>query len=370
MALDIYMKRNLFLTLLLKICFIQLLSAQFYPLVSIPPELKSPSGEHGQILVSGMIHDISVLHGRAVGELDWICTLTVPDSVKISIANQFKNTTAEYNEDIKKRKNYVVPLFQGYLIPKEYNLDVSKLSIYSKIMVIDSLQKKLLGTKFYSSDLTKAFRLELPTYDLSQKAMNNPGKEIKFGNLSTLVNKKAFTYLQGAFVNDAARGIRIEIHPLDGLAYALDENGLPIKNAFDPNSWPKDSITWMIGGFTNSKAHRINNEAYLTKERTTTWLLDLPIHAGENPYYDSKDSLSTKFNFEYRINKVELLHGITRKSYTERGLRMITDEIIRSPDTNRLQLRLNVRMAPPDMYGGNVLYEIVVIVKKPDNDSH
>ncbi len=364
------MKRSFTLTLFLILCLVDLLPAQFYPLVSIPPELQSPSGEHGQILVSGIINDISVFHGRGVGELDWICSLTVPDSVKSSIANQFKNKITEYNEDIKKRNNYVVPLFQGFLIPKDYNLDVSKLSIYSKIMVIDSLQKKLLGSKFYSSDLTKALGLELPTYDLSHKAMNNPGKAIKFGHLSKIVNNKAFTYLQGAFVNDASRGIRIEIHPLDGIAYALDENGIPVKNAYDPNSWPKDSITWMIGGFTNSKAHRINNEAYLTKERTTTWLLDLPLHAGENPYYDSKDSLSSKFNFEYNILKTELHHAITRKSYTERGLRFITDEIIRNPDTNRLQLRLNVRMAPADMYGGNVLYEIVVKVKKPDNDSH
>ena len=174
------MKRNFILTLFFIICFIELLLAQFYPLVSIPPEFQSPSGEHGQILVSGIINDISVFHGRGVGELDWICSLTaVPDSVKSSIANQFKNKIADYNEDIKKRNNYVVPLFQGFLIPKEYNLDVSKLSIYSKIMVIDSLQKKLLGSKFYSSDLTKALGLELPTYDLSHKAMNNPGKKAK-----------------------------------------------------------------------------------------------------------------------------------------------------------------------------------------------
>jgi len=171
------------------------LRAQFYPLVGIPAELRSPSGEHGQILVSGIINDISTFHSRGVAELDWICNLTVPDSVKSSIANQFKSNIPEYNEDIKKRKNYVVPLFQGFLIPKDYDLDVSKLSIYSKIMVIDSLQKKLLSYKIYSSDLTKALGLEVPTYDLSQKAMNNPGKDIKFGNLSKLVNHKAYTYL-------------------------------------------------------------------------------------------------------------------------------------------------------------------------------
>ena len=108
----------------------------------------------------------------------------------------------------------------------------------------------------------------MPAYDLAHKAMYNPGKTIKFANLSKLVNKKAYTYLQGAFVNDASRGIRIEIHPFDGIAYTLDENGIPVPTAYDPNSWPKDRITWMVGGFTNIKAHRINNEAYLTKERT------------------------------------------------------------------------------------------------------
>lgn len=364
------MKRNFILTLSLIICFAEHLFAQFYPLVSIPSELQSPSGEHGQILVSGIINDISVFHGRGVSELDWICSLTVPDSVKSSIVNQFKSKIEEYNEDIKKRNNYIVPLFSGFLIPKDYQLDVSKLSIYSKIMVIDSFQKKLLGSKFYSSDLTKALGLEMSTYDLAHKAMYNPGKTIKFGNLSKLVSKKAFTYLQGAFVNDASHGIRIEIHPLDGIAYALDEKGIPIPNAYDPNSWPKDTITWMVGGFTNSKAHRINNEAYLTKERTTTWILDLPLQAGENPDYNTNDSTSSKYNFEYTINKTELHHSITRKSYTERGLRFISDEIIRNPDTNRLQLRLNVRMAPADMYGGNVLYEIMIKVQKRGDGMH
>ena len=84
------------------------------PLVSIPAGFQSPSAEHGQILVSGIINDISVFHGRGVSELDWICNLAVPDSVKSSIANEFKNKIEEYNEDIKKRNKYVVPLFRFF----------------------------------------------------------------------------------------------------------------------------------------------------------------------------------------------------------------------------------------------------------------
>ena len=62
-------------------------------------------------------------------------------------------------------------------------------------MVIDRLQKKLLGSKFYYADLTHELGLEMPAYDLAHKAMYNPGKTIKFANLSKLVNHKAYTYL-------------------------------------------------------------------------------------------------------------------------------------------------------------------------------
>ena len=98
--------------------------------------------------------------------------------------------------------------------------------------------------------------------------------------------------------------------------------------------------------------------------------MDLPLQAGDNPDCKTNDSLSSKYSFEYTINKTELHHAFTRKSFTERGLRFITDEIIRNPDTNRLQLRLNIRMAPADIYGGNVLYEIMIKVRKSGDGLH
>ena len=44
--------------------------------------------------------------------------------------------------------------------------------------------------------------------------------------------------VQGPLVNDAEHRFKVEIHPLDSVAYAVGTNGRPLASTVDRPSWP------------------------------------------------------------------------------------------------------------------------------------
>lgn len=234
-----------------------------YPLLPIPPAFRSPSGEEGQILLDGICMRISLFHGRVDDEADWHVYIDPDPSVWQTLGPFLRERGVEVaNNDL------------GVL--------------YCELMVVDRHRNPLFDEFFDSADVTLPFRLskagsEHPAWDLGLFASDNQGKDHDFSKHSQLVKDGGRVYLQGPFVNDAGHDTRVEMHPLDSIAFAMDKAGKTIAARPGQAGWPERYVKWRVAAFANSSFHRINNEAYLKKERTTTWFLDLPGAANGTP---------------------------------------------------------------------------------------
>jgi hypothetical protein len=300
-----------------------------YPPLSVPPSLRGPSGEPGQILLGGTAKKISLYHGFWTEflidrELDWHVHIDVPNSTKQTMITHLRatgcNVTNKHLEDV-----------------------------YSEHMVLDSPElmgddpaTRLLG--YRSADLSLPFRLggsTHPAWDLGLIAARHQHRGQDFTKYSQLCNDRGYTYLQGAFVNDAYHGVLLEIHPLDSIAFAIDKGGRTIPVRYGDNAWPNNQVRWRVAVFTNSTLHRINKCSFLQKERTTTWYLALPTDA----YRSGK-----------KVDVVPIPHrlwnGVRKAWYASRGVRSVGRTLAKDPTDGLMKLKITVTMNAPDKLGG------------------
>jgi len=162
--------------------------------------------------------------------------------------------------------------------------DAALHEIYSEVMVNDHADTPLFGDdKFFSADFGRPLGLSKrsahPAWDLGLEAIDGQGDEQDFSFYSQLERDLDHAYLQGHLMNNKEHGIRVEIHPLDSIAFAMDSAGKTLTARLGEPDWPKSFVKWRVAVFANSKLHRINEESCVQKERTTTWFLDLPSDA-------------------------------------------------------------------------------------------
>lgn len=309
-----------------------------YPLLHIPPAYRSPSGEKGQILLSGTCTMVKFFHGESDDEADWHWFIDINPTVENDLFLSIKN---EAIEDIELK-----------------DLD----NMYAELMLVSSHNSTWFDEFFYPLDVDLAFMFkaendEHPFYNLAlpeiTENQGTPSTDLSLN--SELVSKNAYIYLQGPFVNDAEHDIRPEIHPLDAIAFAMNENGNPLSVTIaDDDKWPSEKIIWRVGFFSNSDYHRINNETYLQKARTTTWYLDLPKNA-----YDSFKS--PIINVQEQRRKLWLIEE--NQVYTELGLKMgPIYEVAIDPKDGKKKLKVTATMEIPDKYGGIVITDYTIDV--------
>jgi hypothetical protein len=301
-----------------------------YPAFTIPPSLRGPSGEQGQILLEGITKKISLYHGFWTEfdrdrELDW--------HVHIDLLKNAKQTLITHLRS------------QGCNITDK-NLE----DVYSEHMVLDSpnLMGDDPGTRqlgFRSADVSLALRLfgsTHPAWDLGLIAGRHQHKGQDFSKYSRLYADRGCAYLQGAFVNDAFHDIQLEIHPLDSIAFAIDKQGKTLSVRFGDSDWPTNHVRWRVAFFTNSTLHRVNKCSSLQKARTTTWFLGLPSDAVRKA--------------GARVDVVPIRHklwnGVRKSWYESRGVKSTTHSLQKDPKDGLMKLKVTATMNPPDKLGG------------------
>ena len=302
-----------------------------YPPLSVPPNLRGPSGEPGQILLEGIAKKISLYHGFWTEflidrELDWHVHIDVPNSAKQTLITHLRATGCKVTDK---------------------NLE----DVYSEHMVLDSPKEmgddpgtRLLG--FRSADVSLSLRLqgsEHPAWDLGLIAARHQHRGQDFSKYSQLYRDRGLVYLQGAFVNDAHHGITLEIHPLDSIAFAIGRDGKTLSTAFGQKDWPDNHVRWRVAVFTNSTLHRVNKCPDLKKERTTTWYLTLPGDAYRSGWTG-------------KVNVVPIPHklwnGVRKAWYGSRGVKSVSRALKKDLKDGLTKLEVTVTMNVPDKLSG------------------
>lgn len=293
-----------------------------YAPLPVPPSHQGPSGEPGQILLDGIVQKITLFHGRVDDEADWHVFIR-PDR-------------ADWPQDM-----------------------------YCEIMVLDDFETPFIGDdKFFTADFSPAFRLikegsANPAWEVGLKAIDEQSDSVNVteaGVTSRLVTHQGRAYLQGAYVNDEAHGTQVEIHPLDSIAFAIDDSDNTIAVKRGQPGWPETSIRWRVAYFANSSLHRINSEKYVQRERTTTWLLDLPDPLG--PAFPGNVSV-TEIRRQLRFKDTSEMHD-------GRGVKSIAPhELVTDLRDGRRKLRVSATLNKPDEKGGIVVIDYRVRFTPP-----
>lgn len=324
--------RTLTILLALLACFCR--AAADYTPLPVHPRYAGPSGERGQIQLDGLVTKVSLFHGRSADEADWHVYLDMSPETAMDLA--------------------------GYLRAQGAQVNASHLAcLYSEVMTLDKYKKGWFDDKFYSADFTFSFLLSKPgsahpAWDLGVVAVNDQGDNHDFTNYSRLYGARV--YLQGAFVNDDEHGTLLEIHPLDSIAFAMDSSGIPLSAKRNDQGWPATFVKWRVGVFANSSHHRINDESYVNKERTTTWFLDLPRDAiGGGP--------ATPGNITVLEERQQLWNGGNDSWYSGRRWKSLVPWTIAvDPKDGRKKLKVTTTMLTPDKWGGIIVRDYTIRV--------
>jgi hypothetical protein len=323
-----------------------------YPPLPIPRSLRAPGREAAQIQITGEARKVALFHGSSDDELDWHIYVSISPADRRALANHLREHA------------------RGGAGIDEEDFDQP----YCELMVLDGWRNPTFDEFFFSADVTRAFDLLAPAWDLSERAGNNQGDDLRLTNGSRLTQSGARVSLQGPFVNDAAHGFRPEIHPLDSIAYALTADGAPIAVSADDPRWPESRLTWRVAVFTNSTFHRIHNADYLEQDRTITWLLELPSAdrrvssppgPGRPPGQGQIDLNQTSVTviepgFTNRGAGAEDLDGrrpTAGSTYARYRVAAAEHALTPRNSAGRRFLRVVVRMDEPDRWGGMFLAE-------------
>jgi hypothetical protein len=320
-----------------------------YPPLPVPPEFRGPSGEPGQILLQGRATKSSVFHGGTDDELDWHVYMRLAPSVRRRLYTHLLR-----HGDGAKRA-HVVALNQ-FTPLREDDLNEA----YCEFMVVDGYKNTATDERWYSADVTQVLMLPRSAWSYSAKAASdqNISGSSANANDSRLVKDGVMVYQQGAFVNDKAHRFKVELHPLDSIAYALDASGKPLTFDAKDTRWPADKLTWRVAAFTNSTWHRIDGADYLKKDRRTTWYLPLPQNGYKRGYRVDVKVASPGFtNHALTENKSLSSKRPRPKSYSDYGVKSVNYGVDTDLRESSQKLRVSIVMAPPDRWGGMFFME-------------
>jgi hypothetical protein len=320
-----------------------------YPPLPVPPELRGPSGEPGQILLQGRATKSSVFHGGVDDELDWHVYMRLAPSVRQRLLTHLLR-----HGEGAKRAHRVAENRYTALTANDLN------EAYCEFMVVDGYRNTATDERWYSADVTDVLMLPRSAWSYSAKAASDQGLSgsTAKANDSRLVKDGVMVYQQGAFVNDREHGFKVEIHPLDSIAYALDATGKPLTFDAKDTRWPAESLTWRVAAFTNSTWHRIDGADYLKKDRKTTWYLPLPLNGYQRGYRVEVKVATPGFtNHALTENKSLSSKRPRPKSYSDYGVKSVNYGLDTDLRDSSQRLRVSIVMATPDRWGGMFFME-------------
>ena len=313
-----------------------------YLKAAVPPELRSPSGEEAQIAVEGIAERITLFMGKSDWELDWHLYPRLDPA-----------TTARVAEAGRLRSG----------------------RLFCEWMAVDRWKREILGRQWWSSDMDGVLRLKWPLphpkngadtasihWSLVEDShQGGHGEEVAdITNPATCENSALIggrVYLQGAFVvddpGDHDGHDHLEIHPLDSIAYALDERNAVLTARGGRPGWPRTTVTWRVATMANAGFHRINDCGFMSHPRTTVWYLDLPSNAA-GPGAGVRVSASDPGFHVFPSGQRRRRRGVDRVEVTPPadGQRRPVSSFPTDPRDGRRKLRVTVTMAVPDDWGG------------------
>jgi len=236
-----------------------------YPPLPMPESFRSPSGEPGQIELRGTVDTLKVFHGGTDDELDWNLFLRLDPSQRHALYQHIR----AHGTGAKSAHINPTTLGANPLVESDLNL------IECEWMVLDGYDNSFSDELFYSADVTDALRLDASAWDHSADVADEQNISGASKTVTSALRNRVVR-VQGPLVNDADHRFKVEVHPLDSIAYAVDRNGAHIDAAPGSDHWPTTQVTWRVAAFTNSSFHRINEAEYLKRNRHTRWFLELP----------------------------------------------------------------------------------------------
>jgi len=321
-----------------------------YRVLPVPAEFVGPSGEPHQVQLDGVVQRVTLFHGRADEELDWHVYFALRPEVAARLGQHLRN-----NGESVAEGDVAVP--------------------YCELMVIDDWHRRgvtwppwqaSFQRKYDSADVTRPLRLikegsNHAAYDLGREVADEPGANEDLSSSSRLFLHRGRVYMQGLLVLDIGHSpAKLEIHPPDSMAIAIGDGSQTLAATETDTGWPERFVRWRVAWFANSAHHRINNEAPLKQQRTTTWFLSLP--------GDAKDTTFPPFlpqpHIEITTEPIQLWNSKDEEWYDRRGVAAIDDATLATdPRDNRRKLRVSATMDVPGNRGGLVVRDYVVRVR-------
>ena len=319
-----------------------------YPPLPMPELFRSPSGEPGQIELSGSVEKLKVFHGGTDDELDWNLYIQLDPSHRQGLFSHILAHGRGAKEAHAGSASGALMSPATPLIESDLNL------IECELMVLDGYDNSTFDELFYSADVTEALRLEGLAWDHSADAgreQNIQGASKTVG--TALMHKRV--RVQGPFVNDADHRFKIEVHPLDSIAYPLNGSGAHIDAVPGSSEWPA-KIVWRVAAFTNSSFHRINGAEYVKRDRHTRWFLELPSGLARFGWMISERLIGFT-NEGRRHNGLDDRRPNTDQ-YESSGVLRHSSELGVDPRDGKQKLQVDVTMArPTNRWGGMFIAE-------------
>jgi hypothetical protein len=320
-----------------------------YQVLNVPSDFRGPAREHGQIQIYGDAERVTLFHGRIHEEFDWHIFLSMSGDVAADLS--------------------------GQLIADQVPISIDDVSnLYFELMVVDGWHRRSVTwppwqasfqRKYDTADVSRAFRLQKgssrhPAYDIGKDVADEPGTNKDVSRQSRLIADGGRVYLQGLLVLDLGHTpARLEIHPLDSIAFAMSQDGRTLGVGPEDASWPSDVIRWRVAWFTNSRHHRVNREWRLRRERTTTWYL--PIPGRQQNEIDFPPSVSLARYLEVRASPISVWDSKEDEWYDARGVAEVSSPTLSvDPRDETLKLRVSATMNPPNKRGGILIRDYVV----------
>jgi hypothetical protein len=314
-----------------------------YPPLPMPERFRGRSGEPGQALLQGRAARVSIFHGGVDDELDWHIYLR-PDAT---------DRRALFTHLLAHGKGAKSAHGVGGAFLPIVEEDLAEIAC--EWMVLDGYDNSLFDERFFSADVTRALRLRESAWEYSRRA----GADQNVEGASEVADSDlvgARVYVHGPLVNDADHLFKVEIHPVDSVAYALDASRRPVRVPASDPDWPTDNLTWRVAAFSNSSFHRINEADYLKRDRTTTWHLPLPSRIASSGDANLQVLKLGFTNEGRRHSGLDDIRQTSTDTYAFSGVATESAAVVRDPVDGRFKLRVSVRMERPEnRWGGMFL---------------
>ncbi len=226
-------------------------------------------------------------------------------------------------------------------------------------MVLDGYDNSTFDELFFSADVTDAFRLEGKAWDHSADAGAEQNISGASKTVSTALHGKR-VFVQGPFVNDADHRFKVEVHPLDSIAYPVDAAGNHIDARPGSSAWPAAKVVWRVAAFTNSSFHRINGAAYVQRDRRTRWYLPLPTRPPRFGWIVTERLMSFTNEGRRHSGLDDRRPGATTQ-YRTHGVQGHSAAIATDRHDGVSKLRVDITMTrPADRWGGMFFAEYTI----------